>query len=383
MTSVSAIIIAAHKPRPFNAGGMRPPSWTARLNVYGSGAVETKAEFVKDLTDPAVQTRVELAKAGLVFITKDGAKDFPAALDRFKKAIDANPGLKLTRAETNQYGELLLAAPRQPGKLFGLMMNLRTHPQYRRIKDVLDSGGLGSFQRMQWTITNWFRPEAYYTMSNWRATWKGEGGGVLINQALHNLDVLQWLCGMPVAVRAFCKFGQDHDIEVEDSVIAYLEFANGATGVFTTKTGEAPGVNRLEIAGSGGLMVLENEHLVVTKNKVDIREYSRTTDNAFGVPEKTVEEFPNRDEYPSHAGVISNFVEAVLDGKPLIAEASEGLKSVELANAMVYSTWKDTRVALPLDAATYQASLDQAIATSKPRHRQIKEAKVDMKKSYS
>ncbi|HXA14612.1 MAG TPA: Gfo/Idh/MocA family oxidoreductase [Opitutaceae bacterium] len=280
-------------------------------------------------------------------------------------------------------GELLLAAPRQPGQQFGLMMNLRTHPQYRRIKEVLDSGGLGSFQRMQWTITNWFRPEAYYTMSNWRATWKGEGGGVLINQALHNLDVLQWLCGMPVAVRAFCKFGQDHDIEVEDSVIAYLEFANGATGVFTTKTGEAPGVNRLEIAGSGGLMVLENEHLVVTKNKVDIREYSRTTDNAFGVPEKTIEEFPNRDEYPSHAGVINNFVEAVLDGKPLIAEAAEGLKSVELANAMVYSTWKDTRVVFPLDAAAYQASLDQVIATSKPRHRQIKEAKVDMKKSYS
>jgi len=263
---------------------------------------------------------------------------------------------------TKQDGELLLAVPLRRGQQFGLMMNQRTHPQFRRIKQMLEKNALGALQRVQWTITDWFRTEAYYKLSSWRATWKGEGGGVLINQALHNLDMLQWLCGMPVAVRAFCKFGQDHAIEVEDSVVAYLEFANGATGVFTTKTGEAPGVNRLEIAGGGGLVVLDNEHLVVTKNKMDAQEFSRTTSEVFGRPKNTIKEYPHAGKNPEHAGVINNFIEAILDGKPLLAEASEGLKSVELANAMVYSTWKDARVALPLDAAAYQAALEKAIA---------------------
>jgi len=129
-------------------------------------------------------------------------------------------------------GERLLAIPRQEGQQFGIMMNLRLHPQMQRIKALLDGGQLGELQRVQWTITNWFRSEAYYASSEWRATWKGEGGGVLINQALHNLDLLQWFCGMPKSLHSFCRFGNDHDIEVEDQVTAFLEFPNGATGVF-------------------------------------------------------------------------------------------------------------------------------------------------------
>jgi predicted dehydrogenase len=286
-------------------------------------------------------------------------------------------------AATKLDAEKLLAVPRQDGQVFAIMMNLRTHPHYQRIKAWLEAGLLGDLQRVQWTITNWFRPEAYYSLSDWRATWKGEGGGVLINQALHNLDVLQWLCGMPVRVRAHCQFGREHNIEVEDQVAAYWEYAEGATGVFTTSTGEAPGVNRLEIAGTRALVVLENEVLQFRRNEVDIREYSRTTDNAFGMPSVKVEEYPMTEANPSHAGVLSNFVEAILEGAPLLAEASEGLKSVELANAMVYSQWTNGDVSLPLDAAAYEAALEQAIARSQPRQRVIKEAHVDMQKSYS
>jgi predicted dehydrogenase len=238
-------------------------------------------------------------------------------------------------------------------------------------------------QRVQWTITNWFRPEAYYGLSDWRATWKGEGGGVLINQALHNLDVLQWLCGMPARVRAYCQFGHDHNIEVEDRVIAYGEYAAGATCLFTTSTGEAPGVNRLEIAGTRALVLLENDVLRLSANSSDSREYSRSTDNAFGMPEVRIEEYPLTEENPSHSGVLTDFVNAVLDGTPLLADASEGLKSVELANAMVYSEWTQEAVTLPLDSAAYQAALEQAIATSTPRDRVIREAHIDMEKSYS
>jgi predicted dehydrogenase len=280
-------------------------------------------------------------------------------------------------------GEKLLAVPRRPQQVFAIMMNLRTHPHYRRIKGWLEEGVLGDLQRVQWTITNWFRPEAYFSLSDWRATWKGEGGGVLINQALHNLDVLQWLCGMPVRLRAHCKFGHEHNIEVEDHVVGYWEYAGGATGLFTTSTGEAPGVNRLEIAGTRALVLLENDVLRLRRNEVDIREYGRTTDNAFGMPQVAAEEYPLTEANPSHAGVLNNFVDAILDGTPLLADAAEGLKSVELANALVYSQWTQETVALPLDALAYQAALDQAIATSQPRQRVIREAHVDMQKSYS
>jgi len=280
-------------------------------------------------------------------------------------------------------GERLLGIPLKEGQQFGMMMNLRTHPQMQRIKSLLEDGRLGEIQRVQWTITNWFRSEAYYASSEWRATWKGEGGGVLINQALHNLDLLQWFCGMPKSLQAFCRFGNDHDIEVEDQVTAFLEFPNGATGVFSTSTGEAPGVNRLEIAGTQGLILLEADTLTVQRNQVDSREYLRTTDNAFGTPETTQEVFPAGEENPSHSGVLSNFVDAVQGTATLLTDAREGLKSVELANAMVYSAWTNKPVKLPLNSAAYESALMQNIAASPPRKRVIREATVDLDKSWS
>ena len=284
---------------------------------------------------------------------------------------------------TKQDAERLLAIPLQDGQQFGVMMNLRVRPQVQRIKGLLDGGQLGEIQRLQWTITNWFRSEAYYASSEWRATWKGEGGGVLINQALHNLDLLQWFCGMPKSLRAFCHFGNDHDIEVEDRVTSCLEFPNGASGVFSTSTGEAPGVNRLEIAGTKGLIVLEADTLTVHRNEVDSREYSASTDNAFGTPEATQEAFPAGEENPSHPGVLSNFADAIKGKAALLTDAREGLKSVELANAMVYSAWTNSEINLPLDSAAYESALNEKIATSPARARTIREATIDMKKSYS
>lgn len=280
-------------------------------------------------------------------------------------------------------GERLLETPLQEGQQFGMMLNLRTLPLMQRIKELLDDGQLGELQRVQWTISNWFRSEAYYASSEWRATWKGEGGGVLINQGLHNLDLLQWFCGMPESLQAFCRFGADHDIEAEDRVTAYLEFPNGATGVFSTSTGEAPGVNRLEIAGTRGLILLEGDTLTVRRNTVDAAEYSRTTDDAFGAPETTEEIFPAGEENPSHSGVLCNFVDAIHGKAPLLANAREGLKSVELANAMVYSAWTNGSVKMPLDSEAYESALMQTIETSPPRQRVIREAKVDLDKSWS
>lgn len=255
--------------------------------------------------------------------------------------------------------ERLMAAHRDKRQVFAAMFNQRTEPVFRRIRTLLQEGGLGEIRRVNWVITNWFRTGAYYASGGWRATWAGEGGGVLLNQCPHNLDLLQWMFGMPVRVRAFCHFGRYHDIEVEDDVTAYLEFANGATGVFITSTGEAPGTNRLEITAEGGRVVCERDELHVTRNTVPMSEFSRTSAQAFAQPDSVDTRIPASDHGGQHNEILQNFADAILDGRPLIAPAAEGIHSVELANAMLLSTWLDRTVELPLDGARFERLLRQ------------------------
>ena len=284
---------------------------------------------------------------------------------------------------TKLEAERLLAVPRREGQQFCVMFHLRTDPQMQRLRRLVRDGELGTFQRVNWTNTSWYRSEAYFDAGEWRGTWKHDGGGALMNQAMHNLDLLQWICGMPTSLRADCRFGADHDVEVEDRVTAILEYPGGADSVFVTATGEAPGVNRLEIAGTGGLAVLESGVLTVWRNEVDAREYSESTNNAFGSPPCDKEVYPEEGEFTSHVGVVNNFVEAVNGEAPLLADAAEGLHSVELANAMVYSAWTQAPVTLPLDSAAYEAALEEKIATSPPRKRKVREVVLDLESSYS
>ncbi len=279
-------------------------------------------------------------------------------------------------------GERILAARQRDDQLVSLMMNQRAHPCYVKIKDWIDAGELGELQRVSWTMTNWFRPEIYYQSSPWRATWKGEGGGVLMNQCPHNIDVLQWLVGMPSSIRANCSFGKYHDIEVEDEVSAYFEFANGATGQFTASTGEAPGTNRLEIVGDQGTILTDGAEVTLIRNSESVAAYSRATDEMFGAPETTEEVFKPGAAVNQHAAILDNFVKAANGEAELIAPAADGLNSLELAGAMIYSTWIDDTVKLPLDAAAYEAALAERIAESKPRAVIQTAAKVDMSKSY-
>src|SRR3954471_7715502 len=180
--------------------------------------------------------------------------------------------------------ERLIAAARARKQVFAAMFQLRTEPKYRKLKALLDNRELGQLTRVNWIITDWFRTEAYYASGGWRATWKGEGGGVLLNQCLHNLDVMQWLLGMPASVRGFCQLGRFHQIEVEDNVSAYLEYKNGATGTFVSSTGEAPGANRFEIVGTRGKVVLEKDKLSFTRNDADMIEFSRSAKMGFAKP---------------------------------------------------------------------------------------------------
>ena len=262
--------------------------------------------------------------------------------------------------------ERLIAAWKGGKQVFGVMFNQRTDPQYQRIRNLVRGGELGALQRVCWVVTNWFRSQAYYNSGGgWRATWKGEGGGVLLNQCSHNLDLLQWICGMPERVRGFCGLGKRHDIEVEDEVTAYLEYAGGATGVFIAATGEAPGANRLEICGDRGRLVLENGELRFTRNEVPAGEFLRTTREWVSAPPVWHVTFPPADGGEQHVGIMRNFTEAILDGNPLLAPATEGILSLELANAILYSSLTGQAVELPLDGAAYESCLQKLIRESK------------------
>ncbi len=259
---------------------------------------------------------------------------------------------------------LIDAWKRSDNRVFGAMFQLRTEPWYKKIKQLIESGELGKIVRINWVVTAWYRTEAYYASGGWRATWKGEGGGVLLNQCPHNLDLFQWFFGMPNRCRAFCHFGKYHDIEVEDEVTAYFEFPDGATAVFLASTGETPGTDRLEIAGDRGKLVYEDGKITFIRNEILTSEFTRTSPERFGRPEVWNIDVPVRDARRGHAVITQNFVDAILDGTPLIAPAEEGIRSVELANAMLYSTFTDATVDIPIDAAAYEQKLQQLIAES-------------------
>jgi predicted dehydrogenase len=262
---------------------------------------------------------------------------------------------------------LIEAAQAKPDKVFCAMFQQRTVPQYRKVRQMIADGELGKIHRAIWYVTNWFRSENYYASGGWRATWAGEGGGVLLNQCPHQLDLYQWILGMmPSKVRAFCQFGKYHDIEVEDDVTAYMEFPNGATGVFITTTGEAPGTNRFEIQGERGKLTLEGgQPIKFIRNEVEISEFSRTTSTRFNTPptwDITID--TPGEKGPGHMRILQNFVDAILDGTELLAPAAEGINSVELANSMLYSAWTDSTVDMPLDGAAYEKLLNERIANS-------------------
>ena len=260
--------------------------------------------------------------------------------------------------------ERLIETAKARMRVFAAMFQLRTDPRYKKLKALLDNKELGKLTRINWIITDWFRTEAYYSSGGWRATWRGEGGGVLLNQCPHNIDLLIWLCGMPSKVRGFCQLGRYHNIEVEDNVTAYLEWPDGATGVFITSTGEAPGSNRLEIVGERGKLVLENSRITFTRNEVSMLEYTRTSKTGFTKPDVWNVEIPFDGAGPQHQVIAQNFVDAILDGTPLIAPGAEGAQSVEFANAVLFSSLEERTLHLPLDAAAYEKKLKQLIEGS-------------------
>ena len=257
------------------------------------------------------------------------------------------------------------AVAEQSNVVFAMMFNQRTNHIYRKTKELVSSGQLGALRRVNWIITNWYRPQRYYDSGDWRATWSGEGGGVLLNQCPHQLDLLQWICGLPVSVQAFMKFGQWHDIEVEDDVTAYMEFENGATGCFITTTGDAFGTNRLEIQLEKGKIVVENDEIKAWEYAMSEPEFSRTTEQPFAVMEKKELELETDGKNEQHYGVMNAFAGAILHGESLVAKGEEGINGLMLSNAMHLSTWTESKVILPIDEELYYEELMKRVKTSR------------------
>lgn len=265
---------------------------------------------------------------------------------------------------TKQVREMNEAASKTDVK-FSMMYNQRSNPLYVKLKDLIDSGELGEVIRTNWIITNWYRSQSYYDSGTWRATWAGEGGGVLLNQDPHQLDLWQWTISMmPKRVRAFCYFGKHRDIEVEDDVTAFVEYENGATGVFVTTTGEAPGTNRLEISGDRGKIVIEDNKLTFWRLRTSEPEFNKQNTSSFGAPECWKCEIPVSGNSLEHKGITQNWVNAILHNEPLIAPGEEGIKGLMLSNAMLLSTWTDGWVDLPIDEELFHQHLQERIANS-------------------
>ena len=274
---------------------------------------------------------------------------------------------------TKQVREMNEAAERSDA-LFGMMFNQRTNCLYRKMREMIAEGEIGELQRVSWIITNWFRSQFYYDSGDWRATWTGEGGGVLINQCPHQIDLISWIVGeQPKQVNAFCHYGKWHDVEIEDDVTAYFEYENGATGTFITTTGEAPGTNRLEISGTRGKLVCEQNkfeaadgRLVFYKNACDSMEYSKSSSASFTPPPCERIEVEVDGENPQHAGIINNFIRALRGEEELIASGCSGIMGVDLMNAIELSGWRGgARVSLPTNEDEYLAELTERCKTSR------------------
>jgi predicted dehydrogenase len=273
------------------------------------------------------------------------------------------------------------AAAAASGKTFGMMFNQRTNCLYRKMHEMVQGGQLGKLMRVNWIITDWYRTQSYYDSGEWRATWNGEGGGVLLNQCPHQLDLLQWICGMPKQVTAFMEEGKWHHIEVEDDVTAFLRFEGGATGVFITTTGDTPGTNRFEITGELGKLVCENNELTFWRLAENEREFCMKSPLGFNRPECTVEKVETDGKNPQHVGVLNAFAEHILFGSPLVAPGEEGIRSLTLSNAMHLSSWLGRTVDIPFDEDLFLAELNKRRAASR-RKEGVKEQTADVSGTF-
>ena len=326
--------------------------------------IENAKNILKNENIHSFLTSDEIIKSGLVdaVLIATPHYDHPtiaiAAFEAGLHVLSEKPAGVYTKAvrEENE-------AAAKSGKVFGIMYNQRTRLAWQKLREMIQSGELGEMKRAVWIITEWYRTQTYYNSGGWRATWGGEGGGVLLNQCPHNIDLMQWVCGVPKRVRASAYYGKYHNIEVEDDVTAYFEYENGATGLFITTTGECPGTNRFEYTGDKGKVIIEGDTLTYVKLDGSVSDFTANSPEGFGrlKGETTVTDYSSGGQ---HAEILNNFVDAILNGTPLLAPGCEGINGLSISNAMHMSSWTNDWVDLPIDEDKFYAMLQEKIKTS-------------------
>lgn len=252
----------------------------------------------------------------------------------------------------------LEALCRDKGVTFGMIFNNRRLPAFRRAKALLESGVLGKLHRAVWVCNSWYRSPAYHRSASWRSSWNGECGGLMLNQNPHYLDMWQWFFGLPDRVWADLQFGRYNDFLVDDAVDIQFSYDNGFHGTFISATGEAPGVNRLEIWGSKGKLTIEDgAKLFLDENELSTEEFGKINQEKFAsIPhaQRRVELETVENPYQE---VFENFARHLLYGDALFADGSDGLKTCMLTNAIYVSGWEERRVAVPVEPGRYEEGL--------------------------
>jgi predicted dehydrogenase len=303
----------------------------------------------------------------------------PLAIEAFKNGLNVLIE-KPAGVYTRQVREMNEAAEKS-GKVFSIMFDWRTRPLYQKLKELMKEDKLGELKQNIFVTTAWYRSQSYYDSGGWRATWAGEGGGILLNQAPHHLDLWQWMCGLPKRVRAVCNVAKYHDIEVEDDVTVYVDYEGGATGILIASTGLTPGTLRWEITGNKGKVVVDNQKITLWQLKIPERQFNREYRGGFGEPESTECEVPYEGEPKMHQGITSNWVEAILHGTdnvPLLTPGVEGIRSLEISNAAYLSSWTDDWVEIPVDENLYYKRLKQRIKGSKFKKKAVEAKTLDV-----
>ncbi|MBE6791623.1 MAG: Gfo/Idh/MocA family oxidoreductase [Ruminococcaceae bacterium] len=346
---------------------------------------EKKFEKAKEKLPEVVcfNSATELINSGLcdaVIIATPHYDHPPIGIEALKAGIHVMSE-KPAGVYTKQVNEIIEVA-KESKATYAIMFNQRTNCIYRKVKEILESGEYGELKRVSWIITDWYRTQSYYNSGGWRATWAGEGGGVMLNQCPHQLDLWQWICGMPSKVKAICHEGKWHDIEVEDDVSIYVEYPNGATGTFITTTGDCPGTNRLEITLDSAKIICENDEIRMYKLNMPTSEYTKNSDKGFGRIEGEWVTVETDGKNEQHSGVMNAFAAHILRGEPLVAGGEEGINGLTISNAAFLSSWLDKTVTLPLDEELYYEMLQKKIDGSKMKKTVVEQVQEDMSSTF-
>lgn len=241
----------------------------------------------------------------------------------------------------------------EQGLAFSMIFNNRQLPIFRAVKEKLDSGILGTLHRAVWVCNDWYRSPAYHASAGWRSSWAGECGGMMVNQNPHFLDMWNWFFGLPDKVYASMEFGRYNDFLVDDAIDLQLHYDSGFHGTFVSATGEAPGINRLEIWGSKGRLTMEGNKITLAENELSVEEFGRINQEKFAkIPYSVTEETFDGQVNP-YGIIMSNFANHLLHGEELLTTGRDGLRQIQLANAIYVSGWEERKVTLPVEEKCY------------------------------